>query len=346
MSNVQKQFEGIANGISEKYGMHATFVGAITTDGKQHMSLKDCNLNQYFHIGSVSKTVLALLALKLIDEGIIEDIKVTEYYDVHEDYNEVSLLSLLSFRGGVRAFTNMNVDHLPKCDDCPDSFFGEELSKPSKQKKDTNRHLPYAIFEPFYSNLSYAIASDLMCRKLETTYEDLLAKYYPDLEIKYGWPMKLGKGQLYGHFDDDGEDAPHMIEDGYKLHPMLKPAGDICLKPLDLMKLLEIHVKGLHGKSSFANARVFEQMHSTFEGIGFGVVRWRASNGEMVTSMDGSLGTFYTSVYFDKKRNLGLVTTCNTFVNALHFTEAIRGALGEHSHISLTSSVEDVISKW
>ncbi len=164
------------------------------------------SLDDYFHIGSCSKSVLAVIAARFIEQKKIT--WQTRFFDVfpelkanaNDAYNDITLEDLFLSEAGIKAYTNVKIEPLP---DYGTSVSDKRLEfikylirqLPSSEKKNGR-------FLHLYSNPSYMMASAMLERVSGLKYEELVNKTLNDdlsLSVHIGWPNSISEDQPWGH---------------------------------------------------------------------------------------------------------------------------------------------------
>ena len=256
-------------------------------------------LNDYFHIGSCSKSVLAIIAARLIEEEkiswhtpflvIFPELK----RNALPDYTEITLEDLFLCRAGIQAFTSAK-ESLPEFG--PDVqnkrlVFAEQLlnkAPASTRKKDGK-------FAHVYSNASFTMAALMLERVSRRTYEELIAHYIRQtlgFDIFIGFPNTFHPDQPWGHLISGKEESKFPPDHIYKIPYLLIPAGDLSMPPMDFAAYIQLHLEGLRGVDRFISSKSWHHIHFGHKefslGVGNGV--WR---GHAFSGLDGTAGTFF-----------------------------------------------------
>lgn len=291
-----------------KFSVPAIAITMIDTDDIFIKSLQgtriyerddSATLNDYFHIGSCSKSVLATIAGKLIEEGNLQwqtrflDVfpELKEHANVH--FQDVTLEDLFLCEAGIKAYTS-STEKFPNIDDSSENrrleFVKYLIQQPpaSKQKKIRG-------FHHLYSNASYTVASAMLERLTGKDYEELITHYICN-ELKnnthFGWANSFNDSQPWGHIISGK--SVHKFEPGnaYKLPDLLAPAGDLSMSPIDFAKYIQLHLRGLRGQDNFIKSNTYQYIHFSHKGFSIGVTNG-TFKGLLISGMDGSAGTFF-----------------------------------------------------
>ena len=259
-------------------------------------------LNDFFHIGSCGKSVLAVIAGKLVDEGKLrweERIfdRLPEYRELSDPaYADVTLEDLFLCRGGIAAYTSgeeVLPDISPRSVDPRLDFVRFLLSKPPASERDKDGR-----FQHLYSNASYTVAAAMIERTADAPWEEQVGQTLSrDLgfAVHIGWPNTLNaQYQPWGHGAGDASNPLRTYgpDDPYALSILIAPAGDLSMKPLDYAKYVQMHLKGLQGHDGYLKSETLRYIHNGHKGFSLGVGNGKY-HGRQVSQFDGSAGTFY-----------------------------------------------------
>lgn len=280
--------------------MNAQTVHAFSVQGHRVHGRPDAaTRNDFFHTGSCSKSVLAVMAARLVAQGKVA--WDTRFFDLfpefresaHPAYAEITLEDLFLCRAGIRAFTYLAVDPLPPIEGAPSparlKFIEYLVAQPPASRRTRNG------FEHLYSNASYTMASAMLERAAQSTYEELVTMLLTDemgLAVHIGWPNGIHADQPWGHLitRDGVESFPPEHE--YRLPPLLTPAGDLSMPASDYARYTQWHLQGLRGASDFLSQEAWEHIHFGHAGFSIGVGNG-VMGGRRYSGFDGSAGTFF-----------------------------------------------------
>ena len=256
------------------------------------------SVDDYFHIGSCSKSILAVIAAKLVEENKID--WNTNFFDVYPELKESSLKEYLNItledlflcRAGIKAYTSGD-EIFPKLDSTSQNNrydFAKWLiqQKPASKTQEEK-------FEFLYSNAGYSMASLMLEGVSGKSYNELIKTYIIEeigIETFIGFPNRFDPNQPWGHAISKNDIKIFEPENPYKLPELLIPAGDLSMKPLGFAKYIQLSLQGLKGNDNFINADSYKYIHFAHKGFSLGV-----GNGEMFgytfSGIDGSAGTFF-----------------------------------------------------
>lgn len=255
--------------------------------------------NDYFHIGSCSKSVLACLAAKLVEKKLIEwDTKFLEIYpelktSAQTAYIEITLEDLLSCRAGIQPYTSGMEEYpdLSASQNKEIGFIKYLLSQsPSALQDESGR------FEFLYSNASYTLAAAMLKKVSGLSYEDLLQKYIVrelECNVFIGWPYEKSQDQPWGHFQNaDHSLTPIGPDSVYSINPLIAPAGNLSMTSESFMKFVQLHLQGMTGINTFVDSQSINYIDTKYSEFALGV--WNGTRaGKSYICLDGSAGTYF-----------------------------------------------------
>jgi len=297
-------FDSLANELISKTTIPSIVFSYITPDtclfgiaginninDKQKVKLED-----KYSLGSNTKAITALIAMKMIEEGQIRlDTKLLDLMpslkgNINQYYEDITFGSLLSHRAWVRPYMYED-DHntLPKI------FPGELTNQRNMFTKHVLNQDSVFSLTFSYSNAGYVIASHMMEIAAKTSYEKLIATFMNEMNYDH----------YFGLANREDENAPsgHMMEDEvwteigpnheYNGVPeMMNAAGMLSMNILDYASLIQMQLNGLKNKNTYISAESMNIHHYGLDEYAYG---WL--NGEMggmkYSTHDGTLGINY-----------------------------------------------------
>lgn len=255
--------------------------------------------DDYFHIGSCSKSVLAVMAAKCVEQnkiawettffGVFPELAA----DADSAYSDITLEDLLLSEAGIEPFTNPAVNPFPEfgpaVDDKRLAFIKYLVEQPPASKKTNGR------FRHLYSNASYTLASAMLERAAGLPYEVLVRKTLVDdlrLSVHIGWPNTVSADQPWGHIIEKGRVTALAPDHDYQIPALITPAGDLSMTAIDYAKYTQRHLRGLMGNDSYLSRDAYRRIHYGHTGFSLGVANGRFG-GLSYSGFDGSGGTFY-----------------------------------------------------
>ncbi len=258
--------------------------------------------NDYFHIGSCSKSVLSFMAGKLVDEGKIN--WSTKFFDIfpelkgqsNTEYYDITLEDLLLCEGGILPYTSGD-EKFPTIDSKLNmqkqrlEFVKYLLQQtPASTKKADGKS-----FNFLYSNAGYTVATSMLEKVSGKSYEELLNGTISKdlgLSVYIGWPNSISANQPWGHMIINNKLESFAPDHEYKLSPLINPAGNLAMKPGDYAKYTQLHLQGLMGKNDYLSNGTYNYIDFGHKGFSFGVANSELG-GHKYAGFDGSAGTFF-----------------------------------------------------
>ncbi|MEW8629125.1 MAG: serine hydrolase domain-containing protein [Candidatus Thiodiazotropha sp.] len=273
-------------------------------------------LDDYFHIGSCTKSILAVIAGRLIEQGRLN--WGSRFFDLfpelkavaRDDYLTITLEELLLCQAGIRSFTaGEEYARLDASITESRQAFIRYLIRQEPAAKRTKRG-----FKHLYSNASYTMAAAMLERVTGLTWEELILQTLArdlQLQVVFGWPNKQHRNQPWGHAEIDGTLKALSPDHEYRLPEVIAPAGDLSLKPLDYASYVQLHLRGLRGEDNYLAAETYRTIHYRQRGFSLGVAN-ASSWGERYSMIDGSAGTFYCATMLFPDADLAFVIMTNS----------------------------------
>lgn len=256
-------------------------------------------LEDYFHIGSCAKSVLAVIAALLVEQHRIR--WDTPFFELLPElkgtadsaYAGITLEDLLLCRAGIKSYTHLATEPLPQIDpaatDRRIEFARHLVQQPPSSRKSGDR------FEYLYSNASYTMASLMLERVTGKKYEELAVETLATgigIDVRIGWPNSIGPDQPWGHLIDGQRIETFGPEHEYRLPDLLMPAGDLSMTPRDYALYTQSHLRGLRGIDGLIPSAAFRHIHFASSGFALGVVNGKLA-GRQYSGFDGCAGTFF-----------------------------------------------------
>ncbi|HMO51771.1 MAG TPA: serine hydrolase domain-containing protein [Kiritimatiellia bacterium] len=318
--------EKIIREVREAFSIPAIAVAVVHADKHPEIAIQGVRIagekspvteHDFFHIGSCSKSVLAVMAAKQVEQGRMRwDQSFFEVFPelrkgARPEYLDCTLERLLLCRAGIAAFTDLNADPIPQ--------FGPVTSNPATAFLQALLSRPPVTpptksgFAHRYSNASYSMASAMIERVTGHTYSENIQLTLVDtlgLSAWIGWPNVLSPEQPWGHQLRGGKAEPFPPDHPYRLPACLAPAGDLSMPVTDIARYAQWHLRGLMGKETLLSAETFRRLHFGYDGfsLGIGNGRW---GGLRFSGIDGSAGTFFCRALFVPERNAALCIMMN-----------------------------------
>lgn len=307
-----------------------------------------------FHIGSVTKSMTALLIAILVNEGKLSYDMTLEQalpdIPMLAAYRKVTVSDLLLNRAGIIAFQQMDFEE-PAIANKLWQEIPAKYSNPTAQREQIAKVALglKPIAKPgkkaIYSNVGWAIAGLIAEKAASQSYEDLLQqRIFEPLAMKMtkigAWPASLMEpDQPRGHYGvgmaDNTTARPQALNDDYVFPAWMNPAGGVHCSITDFALYAQENLLGLEGKGKLLNKEGYQAIHSiqitvknsemyvnTKENskitMGYG---WCVlpEEGSLLSVADGSGGTFYARIIIFPALNAALVafTNCGDGASAL-----------------------------
>lgn len=261
-------------------------------------SPSQATLDDYFHVGSCSKSVLALMAARLVEQRKIA--WRTGFFELFPElkasaddaYHGITLEDLLLCEAGIKAYT-----------DGAETFPGQGLSA-SHERWEFMKYLvglppsapkEHGRFRHVYSNASYTLASAMLEGVCGLDYEELVKKTLTGdlgLPVHVGWPNDISADQPWGHTIAGARVDAFAPGHAYRIPRQLRPAGDLSMTPRSYAKYTQLHLRGLRGEDNLVCSRSYRRIHFGHERFSLGVANGTLG-GRRFSGFDGSAGTFF-----------------------------------------------------
>ena len=293
-----KSLDDLLAGANQAHGYPALAAAVACRDGllaagatgvRKVGNADPVTLDDRFHLGSVTKPMLATVIATLVEEerigwdSTLVDILPSVAASIHPALRAIRLEDLLSHRAGI------------------DPFIGHErfAQLPPFGGSARDQRLAFAEWllhqEPFveplsrnlYSNAGYTIAAAMTEWVTDQSWEAVLQDRLFDplhlVSAGFGWPAENGPNQPWGHRKESQGFVPHV----YRVTPFEAPVGDVHCSILDLAAFGRMHLRGLAGEYTLLRAETIRKLHTPIGYFGLG---WEI--GEQEHQHSGSAGTF------------------------------------------------------
>jgi CubicO group peptidase (beta-lactamase class C family) len=292
--------------------------------GKRQVGTDDeVQIDDRFHIGSITKSVTATMIGHLVEEGRLRwDIKIAEVLrgmDIRTEYSDVTLMQLLRHRSGLPGYLTFT-----------DSTAARFLSLPGTPTEQRAAFVAEVLqSEPIArageemncSNTGYVVAGLMAERASGKEWTKLVDHYVMNpvgmKHAGFGWPATGTRpDQPRVHFYEESGFRAQGIDE-YPLGNFLAPAGNINASIGDLALYAKMHLYGLAGHDGAVKAATIKQLHLPPEsqegGAGY-AGGWMIVEKEglgTVHTHSGSAGTFYATVELYPDENRAIVVAMN-----------------------------------
>jgi len=320
------------------------------------------DIDSRFHIGSITKSMTALLIQMLVDEGKLSYDTTLEQAlpDIHmrADYRNVTIRELLLSKAGIIAFQRSDLED----QDMVDKLWSKipaEYTDPTEQRREVAKLALNLtpIVEPgskaIYSNVGWSIVGLIAENTAGKQYEELVKeRIFEPLGMKDarigGWPASAEEpGQPRGHYPGTGRGKapqPQELDDVYTFPDWMNPSGGVHCSIMDFALYVLENLAGLEGQGKLLGKDGYENIHSvhlTVEisemyigmsqkgdlnlGYGWGIVPTDSGN---LSAAEGSGGTFYAIIYVYPALDAGFVGFTNAGDGSEALGEAVKRITG------------------
>ena len=277
------------------------------------------NVNDKWHIGSITKSMTSTVAALLVKNGIIRwDSAIAEVYPelvgiMRPEYQNVRLDELLSHTSGLPNNPN---------DINQDSFFTDqrELSVQRQELVEIVLMLSSTttrgVYE--YSNIGYIVAGAMLEKVTGSNWETLMQIHLFEplsmLQAGFGAPDTKGNlSQPVGHKWEAGywEPVDPTFEEISDNPPVVGPAGTVHASLDDMAAYISLHLKGLRGESvdGFLDEQEFAKLYTPFPNSDY-ALGWVINNQSIFHN--GSNTIWYAMVIINASKNTALFVVTNS----------------------------------
>lgn len=275
------------------------------------------SVDDKFHIGSCTKSMTAVLATMMVEEGKLAwKTTVAEVFPevkIHADFRGVTLIQLLTNTGGVpgqvepKLWSNLWKNEGTAVDQRIALVRGILAEKPAYPPGKQN----------VYSNAGFSIAGAMLEKKAGQPFEQLLKETLFDrLGMKsagFRAPATNGKvDQPYGHFQNGKEVIPVDPEPRGDNPRAIAPGGAVHCSVGDFAKYALFHLQrnggGLIGGESMT--RLHTPVGDHGYAMGWGVTNRDWGGGKVLTHT-GTNTMFYAVIWVVPGKDFGVVAMCN-----------------------------------
>jgi CubicO group peptidase (beta-lactamase class C family) len=303
-------------------------VEVVAVGVRQMGTNNDVQIDDGFHIGSITKSVTATMIGRLVEEGKLDwsvtIVQVLGEMDIREEYRNVTLEQLLQHRSGLPGYLIFDDSEGTRLNSLPgtpteqrEAFVAEVLQSDP---------IAPAGEEMNYSNAGYTVAGLMAERVSGTGWKELVTQYVliPTgmKNTGFGWPAtEATPGQPRGHYQEGSGLRAQGIGE-YPLGAFLAPAGDIHASIGDLALYAKMHLDGLEGRDGTMKATTIQRLHTPLSSQEAEV---RYADGWMIMEKEGlgtvhthsgSAGTFFATVELYPSQNRAIVIAINAGVGA------------------------------
>lgn len=320
-----KELSRMVEQARHKFGLPALAVAIISSDRITpsevqgvaiHGQPNEVSPASFFHIGSCSKSILAVIAAKLIEDNRIG--WDTKFFDIFPElrvgslpgYHGITLEDLFLCRAGIKAYTSGS-EAFPEIDTSSSTARYDFAAWLLRQ--DPVPAFRNGKFDFHYSNAGYTIASLMIERAAERSYEELIEKFIANgmgIETLVGFPNRMDPHQPWGHTITRLGVEPFPPHHAYRIPYLIVPAGDLSMRPEGFARYIQLSLRGLRGDNNFITASSYQYIHQAHKGFSIGVVNSKMF-GLSFSGMDGSAGTFFCRAMLIPESDLAFTIMTN-----------------------------------
>jgi len=233
--------------------------------------LDEVTINDRWHIGSLTKSMTATLAARLVEQGLISfQSTVGEIFpeligDIKPIYEDVTLAELLTSTSGLRRDLPGSWDNEWK--NRSDSLVEQRQEWTEKMfntqpETERGKHL--------YSNGGYTIAGHMLEKVSNIAWETLIEnELFSPLNMNntgFGPPnFDQSSNQISGHYFDNGRWHARTPSDGVHVPFVMGPAGTVNADLSSLAKYLMAHLSGSRGDNNIISANSYQILHQAVD---------------------------------------------------------------------------------
>ncbi|NQY87970.1 MAG: beta-lactamase family protein [Colwellia sp.] len=254
--------------------------------------LDEITIDDRWHIGSLTKSMTATIAARLVEQGLISfQSTVSEIFpelvgDIKPIYEEVTLAELLSSTSGLRR-------------DLPGSWGNEWKNRADsliEQRQQWTRKMLNTRPETergkhLYSNGGYTIAGHMLEKVTGVAWETLVQdELFSPLNMNntgFGPPnFDQSAAQISGHYYSNGSWHARKPSDGVYVPFVMGPAGTINADLTSLAKYLMAHLSGARGNNNIISANSYQILHEAVDAdyaMGWGAFNVEWTSGKVLT---------------------------------------------------------------
>lgn len=266
--------------------------------------------NDLWHLGSITKSMTATLAGRLVEQQLISwDTSIRDIFPQlvlqgNGQFDNTTLEQLLAHHSGLQrdlswtefADPNMDVTQLRNM------IVATALNTPAVNNGD----------EFHYSNLGFVVAGAMLEAVTGESWEQLMEEQvFQPLEILdagFG-PPGDGTSQPNGHLSEGNAYTPLTPDSsGSDNPPAIGPAGTIHMSLPSLAKYARAHMVGQLGESELLSSATFSYLHQTFAGSDY-ALGWFVQPDALFH--DGSNNLWFAKLSVSQQHQLVIISVTN-----------------------------------
>jgi len=254
--------------------------------------LEEVTINDRWHIGSLTKSMTATVAAKLVEQGLISfQSTVSEIFpelvgNINPFYLEVTLAELLSSTSGLQR-------------DLPSSW-EDEWKERTDSLVEQRQEWTLRMFNTqpenergkhLYSNAGYTIAGHMLESVSGVAWETLIQdELFSPLSMDntgFGPPnLDPSVAQISGHYFSNGRWVARTPSDGVHIPYVMGPAGTVNADLASLAHYLIAHLNGAKGNDNIITSNSYQILHQAVDAdyaMGWGSFEVDWSSGKILT---------------------------------------------------------------
>jgi len=283
------------------------------------------NLNDIFCIGSCTKSMTAVVAATLIEEGVLSwDTQAVDLFEelageINPGYQNISLKELLSHQSGIEPFYS---DRLFEIYSLFPFISGTEKEQRKKftlwQLEQDPANEPGSFN---YSNGGYVVAASILEEVSGRSWERLIQeRLFQPLKMSsafIGMPYEKDLSQPWRHYyrDENGDPLPLPISER-RIPEVFNPAGTVSLSIKDFASYAMFHLTGLAGQDNILKSETIRYLHKPLieseddqaYALGWGIRRFGE---DKVSGHSGGDQSVFAMIGIDHQTQMAGVILCN-----------------------------------
>lgn len=301
--------------------MSNRIVGLGMVGVRKHGVAEPVTIHDHWHHGSMTKSMTAVLAAMLVEEGLITwSTKLADLFPEHAgtrhaDWNTATLEMLLTNSAG--APTDLSAGNIStQLQTHPGTPREQRLFLTQQVTALAPRFAPGSGYE--YSNAGFSMAGAMLEKVTNKPWEQLMREYfYERLGMTTGGfgvpatPRHID--HPWGHQFSGVTPSPIAPGPGADNPPGLGPAGTAKFSLVDFARYVSFLVAGARGEGSILDATTFQKLFTPVNNnyaMGWSVSTRGWANGTTY-SHAGSNNQWYTLVWIAPNRNWAVVVVTN-----------------------------------
>ncbi|MHC4695914.1 MAG: serine hydrolase domain-containing protein [Planctomycetota bacterium] len=295
-------------------------------------------IDDRFHLASVSKSWTATMIGKLVENGVLRwDITISEALPdtpMRAEYRGVTLHQLLRHRG--------RIPDLPLFGTFAEGFPAKPSQSPAAARTALVRQVlteePCCKPDEYsYSNSGYVIAGCMAEHVAKHPWEELMRSLvFEPLRLRstgIGWPATEARpNQPHGHLGSPPDLSVQEIGQ-YPLGDIncIGPAGNVHSSIEDFARYAALHLQGLHGRDGVLKAETVRHLHTPpADGNSDYAYGWhirKTDAGEPLHEHLGGGGTFVAWIALYPDSDLAIVASANRAASVTPYLKKMRDAI-------------------